>query len=206
MNSESPKRPYRQGLRAAAAEMTGERILEAFRRALAERWFEEIRLDDVAREAKVTVQTVIRRFGGKEGLLAAAAERVGAEVRQRRRAPHGDLAAAVAALALDYEASGDFVLRLLAQEERYPPIRVIADIGRKGHREWLESSFAGVLDAARPALRRRRLDALVAATDVYVWKLYRRDMKRSVAAYREAVEALAAAALIWTPFNKGNEE
>jgi AcrR family transcriptional regulator len=199
MNLDSTSRPYRQTARAAAAEATGARILAAFRAALADRWFEDIRLDDVAREADVTVQTVIRRFGGKEGLLDAVEAEVGREVRQRRETRGGDLVETVVVLAEDYETSGDFVMRMLAQEERYPTIRKMADAGRAGHREWLEAAFARQLGEAAAGLRRGRVDALVAATDVYVWKLYRRDMARPLADYRRAVEALAAAALALTP-------
>ncbi|MEA3035131.1 MAG: hypothetical protein QOH04_890 [Sphingomonadales bacterium] len=199
MNEHSTSRPYRQTARAAAAEATGARILAAFRAALANRWFEDIRLEDVAREASVTVQTVIRRFGGKEGLLEAVEAEVGREVRRRRQTRGGDLVETVAVLAEDYETSGDFVMRMLAQEERYPTIRKMADAGRAGHREWLEAAFAPQLIGLDNGLRRCRIDALVAATDVYVWKLYRRDMARPVADYRRAVEALAAAALALTP-------
>jgi AcrR family transcriptional regulator len=194
MNMVSPKRRYRQGVRAAAAEATGERIVGAFAAALAERWFDEIRLEDVAREAGVTVQTVIRRFGTKEGLLAPAAERIGAEVRQRRARAIASVAAAVAALAKDYEVSGDLVLRILAQEDRHPALRAMADTGRAGQRAWLDQAFALWLDRLDAGARSAALDALVAVTDVYVWKLYRRDMKRSVGQYRAAVERLAGAA------------
>ncbi|MEA2998874.1 MAG: hypothetical protein QOK17_707 [Sphingomonadales bacterium] len=198
MNEHSTSRPYRQTARAAAAEATGARILAAFRAALAKRWFEDIRLEDVAREASVTVQTVIRRFGGKEGLLEAVEAEVGREVRRRRQTRGGDLVETVAVLAEDYETSGDFIMRMLAQEERYPTIRKMADAGRAGHREWLEAAFAPQLIGLDNGLRRCRIDALVAATDVYVWKLYRRDMARPVADYCRAVEALAAAALALT--------
>src|SRR3712207_6615207 len=104
MNVAAPRRAYRQSSRAAAAEATGERILLAFRNRLEQGWLEEIRLEDVARDAGVTVQTVIRRFGGKEGLLEVAAQRVGEAVELRRAVEPGDVAAAVAALIGDYEA------------------------------------------------------------------------------------------------------
>ena len=71
MNSDSETRTYRQTARAKAAEETGIRIVEAFMARMEDCWFEEIRLEDVASDAGVTVQTVIRRFGGKDGLLEA---------------------------------------------------------------------------------------------------------------------------------------
>jgi hypothetical protein len=89
---------------------------------------------------------------------------------------------------MDYEVSGDMVLRLLAQEGRYPAMTTLLDIGRRRHREWVETACAAAL-AARPAeARRRLLDQLVVATDVYTWKLLRRDM-RHPAAEAEAIIA-----------------
>jgi hypothetical protein len=45
---------------------------------------DDIPLEEVAGRAGVSVQTVIRRFGGKQGLLAAAAERETERVRRQR--------------------------------------------------------------------------------------------------------------------------
>src|SRR6516164_9274175 len=91
----STKRAYRQGARAEAAEATGRRIVDAFLGALETRWLEDITLDQVAQEAGVTVQTVIRRFGGKDGLLMATAQELGRQVNSRRQVPVGDLETAV---------------------------------------------------------------------------------------------------------------
>jgi AcrR family transcriptional regulator len=192
MNYET-RRPYRQTARAEAAEATARRILDVFAAAIRERWFDEVRLEDIARDAGVSVQTVIRRFGSKEGLLEGLAEHIGDEVRQRRSVAPGDVAAAAAALSDDYDASGDMVMRLLSQEDRYPAIRAIADIGRAGHRAWVAAIFAAALAAEREP--ERTLDALVVATDLYVWKLYRRDMRRGADDYRAAVEAMVRAVL-----------
>ena len=58
-------REYRMSARAELAELTGERIVDAMLGRLRGTPYERIRLDDVAADAGVTVQTVIRRFGGK---------------------------------------------------------------------------------------------------------------------------------------------
>lgn len=195
MNIAAPRRAYRQTSRAAAAEATGERILLAFRERLERSWFEEIRLEDVARDAGVTVQTVIRRFGGKEGLLDVAAQRIGEAVEQRREVVPGAALGAVRAVIRDYEASGDLIIRMLAQEDRYPALRRITDIGRASHRRWVESVFSPWL-ARRGAERREgTLDALVVALDLYVWKLIRRDMARPIAELETLMLQMAAAAL-----------
>jgi len=193
------RRPYRQGARAQAAEETGQRILDAFLVRLGEQWFDEITLDALALDAGVTVQTIVRRFGGKQGLLEAARESLGREVENRRGTVVGDIARAVDAVLADYEADGDFIMRLLAQEDRYPVLRVVSDYGRAGHREWIARTFAPWLDPLQPAARQATLDALVVATDLYVWKLVRRDMRRPLPAVRAVVTAMIKAALAAAP-------
>ncbi len=195
MNIVAPKRTYRQSARALAADATRERILDSFAGHLRERWFDEIRLEDIATEAGVATQTIIRRFGGKEGLLDAMHQRLGAEIRQRREAEPGDASGAVAAIVEDYEKVGDLILRTLAQEDRYPALKAMTDIGRAMHREWIGKAFEPWLDRMAKQARRRAVDALVVAGDIYVWKLIRRDMERPVAEYRALVEQMCAAAI-----------
>jgi AcrR family transcriptional regulator len=169
-------RQYRMVARAQSAAATGERILDAAVEAFWEDPGRQVSLDEVARRAGVTAQTVIRRFGGRDGVLAAAAEREAERVsRQRDEAPTGDLRAAVRVLVDHYEAMGDRVLRLLAEEGRVAGLREIADQGRLLHREWCARVFAPALRGLVGVERRRRLAQLVAICDVYTWKLLRRD-------------------------------
>jgi AcrR family transcriptional regulator len=161
-------RPYRMTARAESAAATGERILDAAVEVFWELPHEAITLDEVARRAGVTVQTVIRRFGGRDGLFAAAAARETERVRdQRYQATAGDLRGAVRVLVDHYEEMGDRIMRLLAEEDRIPELRTITDGGRAFHREWCARVFA-------PSSA-RRLAQLVAICDVYTWKLLRRD-------------------------------
>src|SRR5215472_153231 len=99
----TPTRQYTQRARAEAAEATGRRIVEAFLARLMGQWFDEITLDQVAEDAGVTVQTVVRRFGGKEGLLASAAKAFGEQVEAQRVAPLGNIGLLVENLLGDYE-------------------------------------------------------------------------------------------------------
>ena len=64
-------RIYRQTARAAAAAETRRQVLRAFGECLRVQWFDEVMLAEVAKRAGVTSRTIIRRFGGKEGLLEA---------------------------------------------------------------------------------------------------------------------------------------
>lgn len=193
MNIDS--RPYRQTARAAAAAMTASRILDSFVDRLQRHWLDEIRLDDVAADSGVTVQTVIRRFGGKSGLLQAASARLQAEIEARRSVERGNVDAAIRALLEDYENAGDLIVRVLAQEDRDAELAAINAGGRAAHRDWVAGVFEPWLETFEAAAREGSLDALVAATDVYIWKLVRRDMKRSEKDYARLVRALIAGAL-----------
>src|SRR5215207_10432739 len=128
------RRPYRMVARAEAAAVTGERILDAAVEAFWESPGEQVSLEEVARRAGVSVQTVIRRNGGRDGLMAAAGEREAERVRrQRDEAPAGDAEGAVRVLVDHYEELGDRVLKMLAEEDRVPGLRQIADRGRSLH-------------------------------------------------------------------------
>lgn len=162
--------------RAAAAAATRERILDAAVAIFWELPTDQISLDEVARRAGVTVQTVIRRFGGRGGLFASAADREAERVRrQRDEAPVGDVRGAMRVLIEHYETLGDSVLKLLTEEDRVPGLREIADRGRTFHREWCDRVFAPALCGLGSRDRERRLAQLVALCDVYTWKLLRRQ-------------------------------
>lgn len=170
------RREYNLGARAVAARITGERIIDALVSLFLEQPLSEIRLADVAERAGVTVQTVIRRFGNKNGLVGAAVEQVSGQINALRAAVvPGDVSAAVTNLVEHYERAGDLSLKLLAEEPLDPSGRSIADIGREVHRRWCETAFAPALDRFTGSARRRRLAQFVAICDVSTWKLLRRD-------------------------------
>jgi AcrR family transcriptional regulator len=197
MNS-APARQYRMGARAEATAATGERIVAAATELFLTRPYEEVSLEDVARHAGVTVQTLIRRFGSKEGLVAVAAEAGSRQVREQRdEAPVGDVAGAVRNLLEHYEQWGDRVLLMLSQEDRVEPLRRITEAGRVLHRGWVERTFSPWL-RNRDKHRQQRLAQLAAVTDVYMWKLFRRDqgLSRDAAerALRDLVELITGEA------------
>ena len=183
-------RSYHQIARAESAEATGRRIADAFLALLMKEWFDEITLDQVAEDAGVTVQTVVRRFGGKEGLLEIAVAIFGDQVKTPRAAPPGDLDRIVSNLLADYERTGDAVIRMLALEGRHAAIEPALKLGRTEHRGWVSAAFAEELRKFDPPACQRALDALVIATDVYTWKLLRRDMRRSAQETARAIKNL----------------
>jgi AcrR family transcriptional regulator len=171
------KRRYRMVARAEAAAATRERLLSAAWRHFSERPFEGVRLAEVAADADASVQTLHAHFGTKDALFAAAWEwKMTPEGARRDTTPIGDVPTAVKVLYDSYDADGDAVLRLLAQEERIPAVRSMTDTGRRWHRAWVQHTFAPLLEGTIGARRERRLVALVVATDLLVWKLLRREM------------------------------
>jgi len=181
--------------RAAAAEATRERILDAACDAFLASWYDDVTLRDVAAAADVALQTVVNHFGTKEELYGAAVERISDAIEARRYdVEPGDVGGAVAALVDDYDRTGDFTLRTLAEEGRLAVVGPGLARGRRGHQDWVEHVFPTALTGLRGAARQRRLAQLVAVTDVYTWKLLRRDKglsrDQTVLAIRELVEAL----------------
>lgn len=188
-------RSYTMKARAATAQETHQRILRSGLALFWEKLSPEITLDDVAARAGVSVQTVLRHFGSREGLLAALEEFAQREVVEERQAPVGDVRTAVAVIFEHYEARGDGVLRLLAQEFWDERIRPITENGRRTHRAWVEQVFAPQLAARPPAARAALTDLLVVATDVYTWKLLRRDRALERAHAEERIRTLIGALL-----------
>jgi AcrR family transcriptional regulator len=181
--------------RAAAAEATRERIVETATEAFFDHWYEDVTIRGVARDAGVALQTVRNHFATKEDLFVAAAERISESIETVRWGVEpGDIDGAVSTLVDDYERTGDSILRMLAVEERVPVVQPVVARGRRQHREWVALCFPSALKGLRGRARSRRVAQLVMATDVYCWKLLRRDQgldrEQTFAAMRELVLAL----------------
>ena len=169
------KRSYDNTKRAEAAAATRQRILQAGLDLAWEQIAIETTLEDVATRAGVSVKTVLRHFGSRDGLDAALEQFALEEIGEERAAPVGDVAAAVHAISNHYERRGDGVLKMLGQELFDDTFREGMDTGRRMHRQQITKVFAPQL-AARPTTEHEALiDLLVVATDVYTWKLLRRD-------------------------------
>jgi AcrR family transcriptional regulator len=187
-------RTYTQTARAEAAEQTRMRITRAAFELQTERLTAEISLEDIASRAGVTVQTVLRRFGSKAELFQASLEWINTEVAEERRAPAGDVGTAIRVLVDHYEKDGDFALLMLAQENSYPHVRQMSDMGKQMHRGWVEDVFGPFLPVDADA-RSESIDLLVVTTDVYTWKLMRRDRGLSRSHTERRINALVSAVL-----------
>lgn len=170
------KRGYRMVARADATAALRERILDVADELFSAR-SDRFSLDDVADGAGTTVQTVLRHFGSKEGVIETTLRRTSDRIRrQRAEAPPGDVRGAIRNLVDHYEEYGDRALRMLAEESRSSVVEEAVDNGRVVHRQWVSMIFAAQLDGLRGRVRQRRFAQLVAICDVYTWKLLRRDL------------------------------
>ena len=182
----SKRRPYVMTARAAKAEATRARILASAMQLYSERPIEDFTLDEVARRSDTTVQTVLRAFGSKDDLIFAALDELAAGGMSLKPTPPGDVEAAVAAIFDVYETMGDLVIQHLDDERRRPALQPSLEQGRENHRDWVKSTFAPQLARQSGGARTQLFNILVVATDVYVWKLLRRDQALS----RSAAEAI----------------
>ncbi len=181
--------------RAAAAEATRERIAAAAQRAFTTEWYDDVTIRGIAGDAGVSLQTVLNHFPTKDDLCHVACERFTASIDSQRWAvAPGDVDGAVTVLVDDYDTSGEATLRMLAVEERVPALRPWLDLGRREHQRWVAAIFADAVTALPSDARDRRIAQLVVVTDVYAWKLLRRDRAMSrdttITTIRELVLAL----------------
>lgn len=163
--------------RAESAAQTTKDII----RVIGELWMKysihEITLEMIAEKAGVTVRTILRKYGSKEKLFEAAVKNDPAGIIAiKDEAQAGNIKQAVSTLMKEYEFIGLAVIRTLAVENELPLAKKILKKGREVHKKWCARIFADYLpkttDKQYPVL----LGALYAATDVYKWKLLRKDL------------------------------
>ena len=170
------RRTYTMAARAEAVASTRETIVREATQLFFDHAFEDVTLADIARAAGVSHQTVLNHFASKAGVVLAVAELISTETTDiRNRAVPGDVPGAVHLLVGEYERFGDANFRWAATAERFDVVNDALDVGRASHQAWLDTMFGGRLPST-PTARRRAVNALHAATDVYSWKLLRRDL------------------------------
>jgi len=174
---EHRERLYRKSTRADREAATYDAILNAAFKAFSTRPFDRVTLKQIASQSGVTVQTVIRRFGSKEELFQELAKREGERILADRNVPQeAGLKAALGALVEDYERDGDTIANFVAQEHLFEPVRSVVEHGRRVHREWVELHCEQLLTGCEGRSRERVIHAAIAATDLSMWKLLRRDL------------------------------
>ena len=171
MNEVSPKkRAYTMSTRAQAARETEQRVLDVALHLFSEQLYDNVSLEQIAEQAEVTVQTVIRRFGSKEQLFDRAIPPKMEQVyRERMDEAVGDVDGALESLLKHYERWGHFILHLQFQKERVASIEAAITAGRNAHKEWLKRSFAPQLEPLSVGAYRVQFAQLLVITDIFTW-------------------------------------
>ena len=181
-------RSYRQRRRADAAEANTERILSAAHELFEQRPWDQITFAAIAERAGVGTQTIIRRFGTKDGVSRAVTAWLAPQIEAARDVPIGAPPQEVAAaLARHYERWGESTDRTLRQQDASPALAEAAAGGRRAHREWVERVFPH----ESPDVTGR----LIGVCGVELWLVLRRDGGLSPEAAQAAVADLIAAIL-----------
>lgn len=168
-------RPYSMAKRSEQAAATRQRIVDAARGLISSQ-APDFTLALVAEAAGTSVQTVLRAFGSKEGLITETViGSLSSEYATPAPAPRS-VHEAVGQVFDEFEEIGDRLMWMLANEHRVDGLAAVIARGRAIHRERVTSVFADRLAEYGPAERRRVVAALLVATDAYVWKLLRRDL------------------------------
>jgi AcrR family transcriptional regulator len=192
-------RTYTMTARAEGAAATRKRIARAALELFYAQWYEDVTLTAIADAAGVSHQTVLNHFESKEGVALAAVEIAERETIDRRAdAVPGDVEGAVAVLVGEYERFGDSNARWAASADRLGSLASTLDAARASHQAWIRRIFAADLPSDA-ASRRKAVNALHAATDVYTWKLLRRDLHLSRAETRQTIVYLVRGVLDRSP-------
>jgi AcrR family transcriptional regulator len=191
---DTKKRSYEMRARKQTTAATRDAIVQAAIDSVVAARSLGITLGSVADRAGVTVKTVLRHFGSREELIEAVYLQILQDVLAERTVTSSDPERALTVLIGHYERRGDMVLGLLAEEQDDPRARLMCDGGRTLHRKWVAEVFDAGLPV-EPSERARIIDALVVATDVYCWKLLRRDRGLTVEDVRDRMLLLSEAVL-----------
>lgn len=163
--------------RAESAAQTTKDII----RVIGELWLNysihEITLEMISEKAGVTVRTILRKYGSKEKLFEASVRTDAAGIIAiKDEAKAGNIKQAVSVLMKEYEYVGSAVIRTLAVENELPLAAKILKKGREEHTKWCARIFAAHLPKTTDKQYPILLGAFYAATDVYKWKLLRKDL------------------------------
>ena len=177
MTSSRP-RAYDMTKRSDAAGGTRRRIAEAALSLFKERDYDDVSLNEIARAAGVSHQTVLNHCESKAGVLLAAGELFSEEISGLEvDTVVGDVTSVVHTTCVRYEVLGDANARWGAMSTRAPEVAEGLARGRLGFQAWLEEMLGELLPGVDdPDERRRVLLGLHAALDVFTWKLLRRDL------------------------------
>ncbi len=197
MNYKTRKRTYTLTNRAKLAAKNDRTILEATADLWKEIPINDISLEKIAERSGVTVRTILRKFGSKEELFKTCIQYDATSIMQTRdQTPAGDISKILDDLLAEYEVMGDAVIRTLASEQEMAIARDILATGRLYHQAWCARVFKKYLPRVQTKNYSIRLMAFVSATDIYLWKLLRRDLHLNVHQTRAVLQELLKGLII----------
>ena len=168
-------RTYRMGARAESIKETGDRILDAALVLFAEHPVDRIRLDEIAGRSGVTVPTIVRRYGGKSGVVVALVEREFTRIAARRTAHTDDpIREVIRDLVAHYERYGLLILKVYSESPLIEGLAEVAARARECHVAWCRVTL-GRRITGDPAVHARRLAAAIAVCDATTWRILRQD-------------------------------
>ena len=180
MDEVEKKRNYNMQQRAAKVAATEKRILEEAIGLWHEMGPEDITLEMIAERSGVSTRTLLRKYGSRDGLIRACILHDASSNRRTRLIGRaGDIRDLLHYLLEEYEEMGDAVMRTVYAAGQHEIAGVILENGRSVHRKWCEDSFAPYLKDCNGEEYETRLLAFIAATEIYLWKLLRRDLGKS---------------------------
>lgn len=189
------KQTYDNSKRLKEAEKTRHEIIKAFGRLWNRYSINDITLEMIAEEAGMTTRTIMRKFGSKKGLLTESLPILADQIEsERRETKVGDIDGILQALLSSYEIMGEAAIRTICLEPDLEIARKIGQKGRELHRKWCTEMFAPYLPEHHSPEFDVQLNAFIAATEIYLWKLMRKDLKlnkeQTLAIFKNLVEGL----------------
>ena len=172
------RRPYKQVARAEAQQRTRAALEDAALEELTRGSWARVSLTELAAQANVTKQTLLRHFGSKDGLLMQAiAHSASGAYKQRWSAPRDDIEDVVEDVLDHHEALGERSLRIGSWLESGPPtLAAVSRMARQLHYDWIEYAFGRQLERLGGQARVRSRATLIALCDVHTWWLLSHDL------------------------------
>ena len=178
----SGKTHYNNKNRNKKAEENKIGIIKAVGRLWMQYPINEITLEMIAQDAGVTTRTILRKFGSKENLVAESLSYDPAGISaERDNVKVGDIDDLLRTLLSNYENMGEAAIRTIFLEPGFEIARKIGEQGRKQHRAWCIKVFAPYLPDRKSKEFEIQLNSFIAVTEIYLWKLLRKDQKLSKA-------------------------
>ncbi|MGB4838816.1 MAG: TetR/AcrR family transcriptional regulator [Saprospiraceae bacterium] len=174
------KRTYNNTSRAKNADKSTINVIHTTGLLWTKYAINDITLEMIAEHSGLTIRTLLRKFGTKENLFEACLAYDAAHVKKKRNmARKGDIGHIVSTLIENYEEMGDASIRTIFLEPDMEIARKIGQTGRETHRAWCAQVFEPFLPEQNANSYDMDLTTFITATEVYLWKLLRRDLGKS---------------------------